>query len=385
MKRRTFVFTTGVVLSASAFGLSSFLKDDMKSKKSPRPLPEEYKISLHKAIAYGLAAPNPHNTQAWKFKILNEREMLFYVDEKRLLPQTDPDTRQIHIGCGCFIESLKIGMSSLGYATAIDYFPEGHYQHRQEIGQKPIALIRLSPLSSPQPDALHSFILSRKTNRKAYQKEKFSESEIEALLQRAGLRQTMPIFIQEEAKLQQNLPIFVEAMALETQLYDKHEESRIWFRENDALIISTKDGINLRGGGKSGISRMLAEWYLKDKKPEKWHSQKSAASYMQDFQEALQSTPALLLLKSARNGYTDWLEAGRDYLRLQLACSAEEVYLHPLSQVLQEYKEMQALADKFNQIHDIQEPEKIQMVCRIGKSSNTFVSYRRSPEYLLIN
>ncbi|NJL13992.1 MAG: hypothetical protein HC913_13955 [Microscillaceae bacterium] len=131
MKRRAFIITTGVVLSASAFGLSSILKDDIKSKKSPRPLPEEYKISIHKGIAYGLAAPNPHNTQAWKFKILNEAEMLFYVDEQRLLPQTDPDTRQIHIGCvgcGCFIESLKIGMASLGYATAVHYFPEGHYQ-----------------------------------------------------------------------------------------------------------------------------------------------------------------------------------------------------------------------------------------------------------------
>ncbi|NJL13991.1 MAG: hypothetical protein HC913_13950 [Microscillaceae bacterium] len=231
---------------------------------------------------------------------------------------------------------------------------------------------------------MHPFILSRKTNRKAYQKEKFSESEIEALLELAGLRQTIPIFMQEEVQLQQNLPIFIEAMALETQLYDKHEESRKWFRENDALIISTKDGINLRGGGKTGISRMLAEWYLKGKKPEKWHSQKSAASYLQDFREALQNTPALLLLKSAQNGYTDWLESGRDYLRLQLACSAKEVYLHPLSQVLQEYEEMQALARRFNQLHGIQEPEKIQMVCRIGKSSDTFLSYRRNPEDFLV-
>ena len=77
------------------------------------------------AIAYGIHAPNPHNTQAWKFKLTSDTEALFYIDERRLLPVTDPPARQIHIGAGCCIETLAVGMSRHGYDTAVEYLPQG--------------------------------------------------------------------------------------------------------------------------------------------------------------------------------------------------------------------------------------------------------------------
>ena len=48
---------------------------------------------IDKAIAFGCNAPNPHNTQAWKFRNTSELETVFYVDEERLLPVTDPSAR----------------------------------------------------------------------------------------------------------------------------------------------------------------------------------------------------------------------------------------------------------------------------------------------------
>jgi len=78
---------------------------------------------IFSAINCGIAAPNPHNTQAWKFKILGPLEMLLYVDEQRILPVTDPPTRQIHIGQGTFLETLNLGANRLGYTTRIDLFP----------------------------------------------------------------------------------------------------------------------------------------------------------------------------------------------------------------------------------------------------------------------
>jgi pimeloyl-ACP methyl ester carboxylesterase len=50
---------------------------------------------------------------------------VFYVDEQRLLPVTDPPARQIHIGCGCFIETLSVGAKTMGFGTAVEGFPEG--------------------------------------------------------------------------------------------------------------------------------------------------------------------------------------------------------------------------------------------------------------------
>jgi hypothetical protein len=36
-----------------------------------------------RAIAYGIQAPNPHNTQAWRFEPLSDSEALVFIDERR--------------------------------------------------------------------------------------------------------------------------------------------------------------------------------------------------------------------------------------------------------------------------------------------------------------
>ncbi|HNL02610.1 MAG TPA: hypothetical protein PKJ30_15975, partial [Leptospiraceae bacterium] len=61
------------------------------------------------AINVGITAPNSHNTQPWKFRIISPLEMILYVDEKRILPVTDPPVRQVHISQGTFLELLSIG------------------------------------------------------------------------------------------------------------------------------------------------------------------------------------------------------------------------------------------------------------------------------------
>jgi hypothetical protein len=73
--------------------------------------------------------------------------MLLYV--KHLLPETDPPARQIHMGAGCFIELVSIGMSKEGYRTEVDYFPQGDYEVKPfEIAKKPVAKITLAKMTA---------------------------------------------------------------------------------------------------------------------------------------------------------------------------------------------------------------------------------------------
>ena len=44
-----------------------------------RPNPTAYKSPVLKAIAYGITAPSPHNTQCWFIDTLSSNEMLLYV------------------------------------------------------------------------------------------------------------------------------------------------------------------------------------------------------------------------------------------------------------------------------------------------------------------
>jgi len=111
---------------------------------SPATNPSPAETPILQAIAYGIHAPNPHNTQAWKFQLVSDTQALLYIDERRLLPVTDPPARQIHIGAGCCIETLAIGMSGHGYQTDVEYLPQGAHG-RDAIGRKPVARITLPP------------------------------------------------------------------------------------------------------------------------------------------------------------------------------------------------------------------------------------------------
>ena len=105
-----------------------------------RPRVESLATPIDKAIALGCNAPNPHNSQAWKLRNASDLQTVLYVDEVRVLPATDPLTRQIHVGCGCFIETLSVGATSMGFGTTVESFPEGMYG-LDEVGKKPVARV----------------------------------------------------------------------------------------------------------------------------------------------------------------------------------------------------------------------------------------------------
>ena len=112
------------------------------AEQKKRPDPDLFEQPVVKAVAFGINAPSPHNTQSWEFKILNDHEMYLYVDEKYLLPATDPPARQIHIGAGCFLETMVQGATLIGYDAVVTLFPEG-YSSSVDFGNKSVAKVSL--------------------------------------------------------------------------------------------------------------------------------------------------------------------------------------------------------------------------------------------------
>ncbi|MEO1437967.1 MAG: hypothetical protein AAFV80_20665 [Bacteroidota bacterium] len=274
MNRRTFLYLSGVAVAATTtISATALLKEDKKIQK--RANPSDFDQPVLKGIAYGINAPNPHNTQAWKFEILSDHELLFYVDETRILPATDPTTRQIHIGCGCFLECSKIGMTLEGYDTQIDYFPDSETDYSVDrIGQVPIAKVTYVPKSKMKVDPLAQHLFDRKTSRLNYSDAPISESDFEGIQQLTHPIGSEIQLITNSDRLQTLLPILSEGMNVETYTYNTHEESRKWFRENDDRIEMERDGINLPGNGLKGLKKWIAERQLKGLPTDKWHSEK---------------------------------------------------------------------------------------------------------------
>ncbi|EPG73364.1 hypothetical protein LEP1GSC058_3845 [Leptospira fainei serovar Hurstbridge str. BUT 6] len=329
-----------------------------------------------KALNIGITAPNPHNVQPWKFEILDDQSANLYVDERRLLKDTDPPARQIHIGQGTFLETLAIGASQFGYKAEFTIFPNGKYT-TSDIGKKPIAKISLEKSSNVSVDPLADYIPKRATNRSVYFGDPLSENDFSNLLIDAKLRFSQAFFVNEKesAELKKST---ISAMGIETNTYNTYEESRIWFRYNDDEINSKRDGLSLRGSGLSGVKYFaVRNFFLKPGK-DSWHSESNRKAGLDMFVEQVNSSKGFIYLKTSQNRILDWILVGRDYVRLQLAATKYGFVIHPLSQILQEYSEMDALRVRFENEMRLKKGEKIQMLVRIGKSDYEFFSPRRN-------
>ncbi|MCB1192018.1 MAG: hypothetical protein H7A23_22255 [Leptospiraceae bacterium] len=336
-----------------------------------------------KAINVGITAPNPHNTQAWKFRIINDKEMFLYVDEKRILPQTDPPARQIHIGQGTFLEHLKIGASVIGYKTQIALLPEGTYKF-QEIGQKPIAKVVLEKDTNIKKDSLYDAVPNRATNRCKYEGEMIQKEEYAKILSLTKPKYSTLKFINDTNSLGTYKEKLKEAFTIETNTFAKHEESRIWFRYNDEEIYDKRDGISLRGNGLSGIKLWIVEKFFLTHGKEVWHSESNKKGGIDIFRDQVESTKALVLFKTIGNSLKDQVQVGMDYARFQLSVTSLDLVMHPMSQILQEYPEMNQLREELEKMEQIQSDEKIQMMVRLGRSDYQFLSPRRNPKSMIL-
>ena len=80
------------------------------------------------------------------------------------------------------------------------------------------------------------------------------------------------------------------------------------------------------------------------------------------------ATPAYLWLVTPGNTRADQLDAGRDWVRLNLAATATGMGLQPQSAILQEYPEMDHLLREAHRVLAVEEG-RVQMIGRIGRAS----------------
>jgi Nitroreductase family len=101
------------------------------------------------------------------------------------------------------------------------------------------------------------------------------------------------------------------------------------------------------------------------------------------YRDITAATPAFAWITS-RNARSTQLAVGRAYGRLNLKATALGVAMHPMSQVLQEYSEMQALQRECLAMLEIPKGRTVQMLVRLGYAEQPAPSPRRElPDLLL--
>ncbi|WP_169566149.1 Acg family FMN-binding oxidoreductase [Sneathiella limimaris] len=376
MNRRNFLRTiggTGLVLAATAGGLSQC--DQMPTEAIQGWNGPVNSITDREwLLSYALLAPNPHNMQAWIADLRVEDQIILFADKDRLLPDTDPFSRQVMIGQGTFLELLSIAASARGYQANVHLFPEGTPDEMElDISTVPIARIELVKNENIAADPLFSAILHRRSNKEGYRELALSEDHKAELL-KLPLSGDHSVQIYHDKDEVEELRTFAkQAMLLEIETPRTLKESVDRTRIGADAIVKYRDGIDLNGPMFWWLSRFDLMSKEKAMTP-------GTLAYQGGIDYALgwvNKTYSMGILSSPTNSREDQIIAGRNYVRLNLLATSIGVAMHPVSQILQEYPEMQTLQSDFYSHLGVRAPETIQMFFRIGYQSKPSPSPRR--------
>ena len=354
----------GAVVSAAAIG--GFVGTRTPSHAlSPWQKAGDYEDPRLFALSYAILAPNPHNRQPWLVELVARDELRIFRDLEKNLPETDPFDRQLTIGMGAFLEAMSIALEKRGYAALTTLFPEG--------GENYIAQIKLVQKRGAEgKNDLFAAFKNRRSCKEPFAQTPLSSQHAQALAEFGTL-------YTDEAHVARLKQISWDAFKVEYQTHRTLKESVDLMRFGKSEINANPDGIDLGG------PMMEALNIVGIITPEKLLDPASTA-YQQGldiYETMLFSTPAYILLKTPDNSRAQQIAVGRQWLRLNLMATHMGVSLHPISQALQEYPEMDSL---YRQIHeDFAKPgETIQMFGRLGYGPRVPPSPRWSIEKKLL-
>ncbi len=359
--RRKFlrVIGGGVIVAAVGTTAWALTRDPSTARQPWADAGQTSNDPRRRALSYAILAPNPHNRQPWLADLSVDGEITLHCQLDRRLEHTDPYDRQITIGLGAFVELLRMAAAEDGFETEIDLFPNGDPYPR--LDERPVARIRFVVGSKPEPDILFAHALDRRTNRNSHDMTKPVAVDTINAIARAA-RTSLVGHAVEPGAVGILRDLTWKAMFVELTTRDAWKESIDLTRIGKAEIDANPDGVSLSGPFLEGLYRLnlLSKTEMLDKE---------SAGFRQmlpTMKAPFDQTTAFMWLKTPGNSRKEQINAGRDYIRINLAATGQGVAMQPLSQALQEFTEMEPLYAALHAALGAQGPERVQMLTRIG-------------------
>ena len=367
MNRRKFLRiagSTGVIVAATGIGIGAFV-----TTRTPTTalLPwknagSQYPDPMRRALSYAILAPNPHNRQPWVVDLQGSTEAVLTCDLQRLLPDTDPFSRQIIIGLGCFLELFTQAASHNGLRAQITLFPQG--EPGEQLNEKPIARLRLIADSQLTPDPLFAYALDRRTNRNPYDIAQSITQDKLANITSVADSSVITKGVVQGKQLLELRDLTREALRDEILDPQAFRESVDLMRIGRSEIEARPDGISLGGAFLETLS-LVGGLNRKDLADPNSSSFQVGLDMADD--QALTSM-GFVWINTQGNGRREQISAGRNYLRVALRATSQGLSMQPMSQALQEYPAMQAHYQKVHSMLTDNPGERVQMLARLGYS-----------------
>jgi len=327
-------------------------------------------------LSYAILAPNPHNKQPWIVELTGPESFDLYVDQSRLLPETDPPFRQVHIGQGTFLENAELAAKKHGYRMEVAYFPKGIYSN-VVMENKPVASVMLVKDLTVAVDPLFQQMTKRQSNKRVYGDKSLSTAQLDGL-RRSFVHPDISMNLTDDAGKRQNLATILKtAMEIETSDKARDAETIAMFRFNDEERARFRDGFGVAQAGMTGIMKFVAEAFFLDRKKIEADSKEFGEQAVQITTDQANSAAAFGWITTPSNSRLDQVLTGRAYERINLKATELGVAMHPMSQVLQEYADMGDLQREFLKFLGVPEGQTVQMLFRLGHAEPVVHSARR--------
>lgn len=315
-------------------------------------------------LAHAILAPHSHNLQSWLVDLREPDVITLRMDLQRLLPETDPFSRQLVMSQGTFVELAVLAARQRGYRVEVEMFPEGVYGTAGP-DARPSARLRLVTDSSLGPDPLFAQVFRRHTNRAPYEMRAPDASALEAI--RASV-DGAPVQIgfagvAQPADMQMHRDIAMAAWRIELTTPRTLLESYKVLRVGPKEIAQHRDGLSLN----DPLVRMLTTLGLFDRTRPSAPDSAAIKGQIERFNATIAATPAFFWLTTQDNRGSTQMLAGRAYVRAQLAATAHGLAMHPLQQALQEYAEQARPHAAIRRLLGATQPaQTVQMWARLG-------------------
>lgn len=368
MKRRNFLKIAGggVVLAAGGTALFATTRTP-NAALAPWGLAGSYQDPRMNALSHAILAPNPHNRQPWIVRLDADDGLTLFFDTDKQLPHTDPFDRQLTVGLGCFLELLRMTANADGYNVDITLFPVG--ESEDGLDNRPIATVVFAK-ADIVVDPLVEHIFDRRSNKEPFDTTRPVPADALARILNVA-QQTEIAGSIEDDDIAYWRALSTKALMVEIETPRTYQESVDLMRIGKAEINANPDGIDLGGAFFDALNKfgiMTREKLL----------QPSSIVYSGGIDAVVgnaESAMGHIWMITEGNTRRDQIAAGADWLRTNLACTAEGLGFHPLSQPLQEYPEMASLLDE---THQRLAPDggTVQMLARIGYGPEAPISPR---------
>lgn len=376
--RRNFlkVLGGGVIFAAGAGSIFAFTRTpdkaiaswksalDLNSDVDPRRI----------VLSHAILAPNPHNRQPWVVDLSKDDELTLYCDLEKRLPHTDPYDRQITIGLGCFLELAMITAQEIGMKAELELFPEGEGFPR--LDEKAVARIKLVKDTSVEKDPLFAQILARRSNKDAFDTSRTVEEKDVSHILSVTKSKLGKGSVTQPKEIEQMRKVTREALLKEMHTYRTNKESVDLMRIGKTEIEANPDGIDLGGVFLETLGllgQLDREALLDSESP-------TFKNGINMILEPLETAMSYVFIKTTGNTRKHQIEAGRDYVRLNLKATELGIAMHPLSQALQEYEEVGEQFQMIRILLGVDAQETLQMFARIGYGETPNPSPRWSYE-----